>query len=217
MKNDNKDKIFFKNIFCIAGFFVSFVFSIWLFIQQIIYFNDHNIDNPIVGWMVVFCFLTLILIVFFIIGVTNITGNLQNKHNKSEKWLEILSFIFLIINAIIYLVLYFIVQEAIYSQSNINNLLGSFAIPLLTFLLFESIFIYIFLKQPNTVMLDNDESTKNFQTLQSLPAKPASPEELRLQNLKNELERKIAISQTELDIKELTKKYVDMQNKIKND
>lgn len=217
MKNDNKDKIFFKNIFCIAGFFVSFVFSIWLFIQQIIYFNDHNIDNPIVGWMVVFCFLTLILIVFFIIGVTNIIGNLQNKHNKSEKWLEILSFIFLIINAIIYLVLYFIVQEAIYSQSNINNLLGSFAIPLLTFLLFESIFIYIFLKQPNTVMLDNDESTKNFQTLQSLPAKPASPEELRLQNLKNELERKIAISQTELDIKELTKKYVDMQNKIKND
>lgn len=217
MKNDNKDKIFFKNIFCIAGFFVSFVFSIWLFIQQIIYFNDHNIDNPIVGWMVVFCFLTLILIVFFIIGVTNIIGNLQNKHNKSEKWLEILSFIFLIINAIIYLVLYFIVQEAIYSQSNINNLLGSFAIPLLTFLLFESIFIYIFLKQPNTVMLDNDESTKNFQTLQSLPAKPASQEELRLQNLKNELERKIAISQTELDIKELTKKYVDMQNKIKND
>ena len=217
MKNDNKDKIFFKNIFCIAGFFVSFVFSIWLFIQQIIYFNDHNIDNPIVGWMVVFCFLTLILIVFFIIGVTNIIGNLQIKHNKSEKWLEILSFIFLIINAIIYLVLYFIVQEAIYSQSNINNLLGSFAIPLLTFLLFESIFIYIFLKQPNTVMLDNDESTKNFQTLQSLPAKPASPEELRLQNLKNELERKIAISQTELDIKELTKKYVDMQNKIKND
>lgn len=217
MKNDNKDKIFFKNIFCIAGFFVSFVFSIWLFIQQIIYFNDHNIDNPIVGWMVVFCFLTLILIVFFIIGVTNIIGNLQNKHNKSEKWLEILSFIFLIINAIIYLVLYFIVQEAIYSQSNINNLLDSFAIPLLTFLLFESIFIYIFLKQPNTVMLDNDESTKNFQTLQSLPAKPASPEELRLQNLKNELERKIAISQTELDIKELTKKYVDMQNKIKND
>lgn len=217
MKNDNKDKIFFKNIFCIAGFFVSFVFSIWLFIQQIIYFNDHNIDNPIVGWMVVFCFLTLILIVFFIIGVTNIIGNLQIKHNKSEKWLEILSFIFLIINAIIYLVLYFIVQEAIYSQSNINNLLGSFAIPLLTFLLFESIFIYIFLKQPNTVMLDNDESTKNFQTLQSLPAKPASQEELRLQNLKNELERKIAISQTELDIKELTKKYVDMQNKIKND
>lgn len=217
MKNDNKDKIFFKNIFCIAGFFVSFIFSIWLFIQQIIYFNDHNIDNPIVGWMVVFCFLTLILIVFFIIGVTNIIGNLQIKHNKSEKWLEILSFIFLIINAIIYLVLYFIVQEAIYSQSNINNLLGSFAIPLLTFLLFESIFIYIFLKQPNTVMLDNDESTKNFQTLQSLPAKPASPEELRLQNLKNELERKIAISQTELDIKELTKKYVDMQNKIKND
>lgn len=217
MKNDNKDKIFFKNIFCIAGFFVSFVFSIWLFIQQIIYFNDHNIDNPIVGWMVVFCFLTLILIVFFIIGVTNIIGNLQNKYNKSEKWLEILSFIFLIINAIIYLVLYFIVQEAIYSQSNINNLLGSFAIPLLTFLLFESIFIYIFLKQPNTVMLDNDESTKNFQTLQSLPAKPASQEELRLQNLKNELERKIAISQTELDIKELTKKYVDMQNKIKND
>ena len=217
MKNDNKDKIFFKNIFCIAGFFVSFIFSIWLFIQQIIYFNDHNIDNPIVGWMVVFCFLTLILIVFFIIGVTNIIGNLQNKHNKSEKWLEILSFIFLIINAIIYLVLYFIVQEAIYSQSNINNLLDSFAIPLLTFLLFESIFIYIFLKQPNTVMLDNDESTKNFQTLQSLPAKPASPEELRLQNLKNELERKIAISQTELDIKELTKKYVDMQNKIKND
>lgn len=217
MKNDNKDKIFFKNIFCIAGFFVSFVFSIWLFIQQIIYFNDHNIDNPIVGWMVVFCFLTLILIVFFIIGVTNIIGNLQNKYNKSEKWLEILSFIFLIINAIIYLVLYFIVQEAIYSQSNINNLLGSFAIPLLTFLLFESIFIYIFLKQPNTVMLDNDESTKKFQTLQSLPAKPASQEELRLQNLKNELERKIAISQTELDIKELTKKYVDMQNKIKND
>lgn len=217
MKNDNKDKIFFKNIFCIAGFFVSFIFSIWLFIQQIIYFNDHNIDNPIVGWMVVFCFLTLILIVFFIIGVTNIIGNLQIKHNKSEKWLEILSFIFLIINAIIYLVLYFIVQEAIYSQSNINNLLGSFAIPLLTFLLFESIFIYIFLKQPNTVMLDNDESTKNFQTLQSLPAKPASQEELRLQNLKNELERKIAISQTELDIKELTKKYVDMQNKIKND
>ena len=217
MKNDNKDKIFFKNIFCIAGFFVSFIFSIWLFIQQIIYSNDHNIDNPIVGWMVVFCFLTLILIVFFIIGVTNIIGNLQIKHNKSEKWLEILSFIFLIINAIIYLVLYFIVQEAIYSQSNINNLLGSFAIPLLTFLLFESIFIYIFLKQPNTVMLDNDESTKNFQTLQSLPAKPASPEELRLQNLKNELERKIAISQTELDIKELTKKYVDMQNKIKND
>lgn len=217
MKNDNKDKIFFKNIFCIAGFFVSFIFSIWLFIQQIIYFNDHNIDNPIVGWMVVFCFLTLILIVFFIIGVTNIIGNLQIKHNKSEKWLEILSFIFLIINAIIYLVLYFIVQEAIYSQSNINNLLDSFAIPLLTFLLFESIFIYIFLKQPNTVMLDNDESTKNFQTLQSLPAKPASPEELRLQNLKNELERKIAISQTELDIKELTKKYVDMQNKIKND
>lgn len=217
MKNDNKDKIFFKNIFCIAGFFVSFVFSIWLFIQQIIYFNDHNIDNPIVGWMVVFCFLTLILIVFFIIGVTNIIGNLQNKYNKSEKWLEILSFIFLIINAIIYLVLYFIVQEAIYSQSNINNLLGSFAIPLLTFLLFESIFIYIFLKQPNTVMLDNDESTKNFQTLQSLPAKPASQEELRLQNLKNDLERKIAISQTELDIKELTKKYVDMQNKIKND
>ena len=144
MKNDNKDKIFFKNIFCIAGFFVSFIFSIWLFIQQIIYFNDHNIDNPIVGWMVVFCFLTLILIVFFIIGVTNIIGNLQIKHNKSEKWLEILSFIFLIINAIIYLVLYFIVQEAIYSQSNINNLLGSFAIPLLTFLLFESIFIYIF-------------------------------------------------------------------------
>ena len=217
MKNDNKDKIFFKNIFCIAGFFVSFIFSIWLFIQQIIYFNDHNIDNPIVGWMVVFCFLTLILIVFFIIGVTNIIGNLQIKHNKSEKWLEILSFIFLIINAIIYLVLYFIVQEAIYSQSNINNLLDSFAIPLLTFLLFESIFIYIFLKQPNTVMLDNDESTKNFQTLQSLPAKPASQEELRLQNLKNELERKIAISQTELDIKELTKKYVDMQNKIKND
>lgn len=217
MKNDNKDKIFFKNIFCIAGSFVSFIFSIWLFIQQIIYFNDHNIDNPIVGWMVVFCFLTLILIVFFIIGVTNIIGNLQIKHNKSEKWLEILSFIFLIINAIIYLVLYFIVQEAIYSQSNINNLLGSFAIPLLTFLLFESIFIYIFLKQPNTVMLDNDESTKNFQTLQSLPAKPASQEELRLQNLKNELERKIAISQTELDIKELTKKYVDMQNKIKND
>ena len=112
--------------------------------------------------MVLFSFLTLILIVFFIIGVTNIIGNLQIKHNKSEKWLEILSFIFLIINAIIYLVLYFIVQEAIYSQSNINNLLGSFAIPLLTFLLFESIFIYIFLKQPNTVMLDNDESTKIF-------------------------------------------------------
>ena len=219
MKNDNRDIIIFKNIFCISGFCVSLIFSIWLLIEQCVFFNASDVGNPIIGWVVVFCILTAVLITFFIIGAINISGNSKDKNTKRKRWIEIefLVFVFMIINIIIYIVLYFIVQESIYSSSSTINILNLFALPLYTFLLIESVLLYLIVKQPVVVIDETGvEQTKNSDAFQSLPPRPTSPEEVRIQNLKNELEKKIAISQAELEVKELTQKYIDLQNKIKN-